>query len=63
MVAKVFMQNVYKLHGMPRAIISYRDQIFTSQLWKSLFSLVGVSLNMSSAYHPQSDGQTERVNQ
>lgn len=63
MVAKVFMQNVYKLHGMPRAIISYRDQIFTSQLWKSLFSLVGVSLNMSSAYHPQLDGQTERVNQ
>jgi hypothetical protein len=63
MVAKMFMQNVYKLHGMLRAIISYRDQIFTSQLWKSFFSLVGVSLNMSSAYHPQLDGQTERVNQ
>jgi hypothetical protein len=62
-VAKVFMQHIYKLHGMPNAIISDRDRIFTSLLWKSLFSLAGVSLNMSSAYHPQSDGQTERVNQ
>ena len=62
-VAKVFMQQVYRLHGLPLAIVSDRDRIFTSQLWKSLFSLAGVSLNMSSAYHPQSDGQTERVNQ
>jgi hypothetical protein len=62
-VAHVFMQNIYKLHGLPTAIISDRDRIFTSQLWKTLFSVAGVSLNMSFAYHPQSDGQTERVNQ
>jgi hypothetical protein len=62
-VAQVFMQNIYKLHGLPTTIISDRDRIFTSQLWKTLFSLAGVSLNMSSTYHPQFDGQTECVNQ
>jgi transposase InsO family protein len=62
-IAHVFMQQVYRLHGLPLAIISYRDQIFTSQLWKSLFELVGVSLKMSSVYHPQTYGQTQRVNQ
>lgn len=61
-VAKVFMQHVYRLHGMPSVIISDRDKIFTSQLWKALFSLAGVTFSMSSVYHPQSDGQTERVN-
>ncbi|WVZ90409.1 hypothetical protein U9M48_036715 [Paspalum notatum var. saurae] len=62
-VAKVFMHSVYKLHGMPMAIISDRDRIFTSHFWHELFKLAGVTLNISSAYHPQSDGQTERVNQ
>jgi len=62
-VAKVYMDNVYKLHGMPSSLISDRDRIFTSTLWRELFSLAGVQLRMSSAYHPQTDGQTERVNQ
>lgn len=57
------MDNVYKLHGMPATMISDRDKIFTSQLWQELFRLSGTQLRMSSAYHPQSDGQTERVNQ
>ena len=62
-VAKLFLSQVYKLHGLPNAIISDRDRIFTSHLWWELFKLAGVDLCMSSAYHPQSDGQTERVNQ
>lgn len=62
-VAKLFMLHVYKLHGLPTAIISDRDRIFTSQLWQELFRLAGVELCISSAYHPQSDGQTEHVNQ
>jgi hypothetical protein len=62
-VAKAFMDSVYKLHGMPLSFISDRDRIFTSNLWKELFALAGVPLRMSSSYHPQTDGQTERVNQ
>lgn len=62
-VAKLFMENIYKLHGLPKAIISDRDKVFTSSLWQLLFKLSGTTLQLSSAYHPQTDGQTERVNQ
>lgn len=62
-VAQLFMAHIYKLHGMPNALISDRDRIFTSQFWQELFKLAHVELLMSTAYHPQSDGQTERVNQ
>jgi transposase InsO family protein len=62
-VAKLFMKHIYRLHGLPTAIMSDRDRIFTSQLWRELFALAGVELRISFAYHPQSDGQTERVNQ
>jgi len=57
------MQHVYRLHGLPQSIISDRDRVFTSTPWQELFKLIGVTLRMSSAYHPQSDGQSERVNQ
>lgn len=61
-VAMLYMENVFKLHGLPEAIVSDRDKVFTSNLWQELFRLAGTELRMSSAYHPQSDGQTERVN-
>ncbi|KAK4388623.1 Retrovirus-related Pol polyprotein from transposon [Sesamum angolense] len=62
-IAKTFFDNIYKLHGLPVSIVTDRDRVFTSRLWKELFSMAGVSLDMSSANHPQTDGQTERVNQ
>ena len=62
-VAQVFLDHIYCLHGMPSHIISDHDRIFTSHFWKELFRLASTQLCMSSAYHPQSDGQTERVNQ
>lgn len=62
-VIEAFMDNVVKLHGPPTVLISDRDRIFTSTLWKAIFKGFRVDLRFSSAYHPQSDGQTERVNQ
>jgi hypothetical protein len=62
-VAQVFMQAVYQLYGMPESIVSDRDRVFTSTLWKELFRLSDTQLLMSSSYHPQMDSQTERVNQ
>lgn len=62
-VAQYFMTHIYDVFGMPQFIISDRDRIFTSALWQELFKLVDVKLNMSSSYHPQTDGQTERLNQ
>jgi hypothetical protein len=62
-VARLYLSEVYRLHGLPAAMISDRDPVFTSHLWQELFKMAGTQLCLSSAYHPQSDGQTERVNQ
>jgi hypothetical protein len=61
-VAKVYLSEVYKLHRLSTAIISDRDPIFTNKLWRKLFRLSRTKLCLSSSYHPQSDGQTKRVN-
>jgi hypothetical protein len=62
-VAKAVFEQVVRLHGFPCSIVSDRDRVFTSNFWAELFGIVGTKLAMSSAYHPQTDGQTERVNQ
>eukprot|EP00253_Pinus_taeda_P015903 PITA_15903 len=62
-IAHIFMQNIFRLHGLPKNIISDRDVKFTSAFWKTLFVELGTQLSFSTAYHPQTDGQTERVNQ
>ena len=61
-IAKIFIANIVRLHGVPSSIVSDRDKVFISSFWCTLFQLQGTSLCMSSSYHPQSDGQTEVIN-
>jgi transposase InsO family protein len=61
-VARAFFDDIVRLHGLPQSIVSDRDPVFTSNFWKDIFRLSGVRLHMSSAFHPQSDGQTDVVN-
>ena len=61
--ARLILDNVVKLHGLPDDIVSDRGPQFVAGFWRRLFGLLGTGLSPSSAYHPQSDGQTERVNQ
>ena len=61
-VARIFYDVIFRHHGLPEAIISDRDPRFTASFWRELFSLLGTRLVMSTADHPQTDGQTERVN-
>ena len=62
-VAHTFMKGVFLHHGLPRRIVSDRDSKFTSNFWKSIFEATGTQLAYNTAYHPETDGQTERVNQ
>jgi hypothetical protein len=61
-VANVFVDRIYCLHGLPKVIVSDRDTKFTSAFWKQLHARLGTKLSMSTAFHPQTDGQTERMN-
>ena len=61
-LAELMFEHVYKSHGLPKNIVSNRDVLFTSVFWSRLHQLIGTKLRMSSAYHPQSDGATERAN-
>ena len=61
-LTELIFEHIYKLHGLPRNIISDRDVLFTSTFWKQLHRLIGTKLRLSSAYHPQSDGSTEQAN-
>ena len=57
--AQLFIDHVFRLHGMPEVIISNRDPRFTSKFWTKLFQILGTDLQYSTAFHPQTDGQSE----
>ena len=61
--AELIMRNVVKYFGLPEDIISDRDSRFTGKFWTTLFNMLGSDLKFSTANHPQTDGQTERMNQ
>ena len=61
--AQMFVNNVVRHHGLPDSIISDRGTLFTSQFWTALSKLLGVKHRLSTSFHPQTDGQTERLNQ
>ena len=62
-VAQLFVKEIVRLHGVLARIISDRDVKFSSKFWRAMFQSLGTLLNLSSAYHPEIDGQTKRVNQ
>jgi hypothetical protein len=62
-LAIIFAREIWRHHGLPADIVSNRDSRFTSKSWKEFLSLLGIRPRMSTAFHPQTDGQTERLNQ
>jgi transposase InsO family protein len=61
--AELYVDHVFRLHGLSREFITDRDSRFTSAFWQEVTVLLGTRTVMSSSFHPQTDGQTERVNQ
>ena len=60
-LAELFLREIVRLHGVPKTIVSDRDGRFTSRFWKSLHAAMGTQLRFSTAFHPQTDGQSERT--
>jgi len=62
-LVKIFAREIWRHHGLPTDIVSDRDSRFTSGVWKEFLQLLGIRPRMSTAFHPQTDGQTKRLNQ
>ena len=60
--SELFVREVFRLHGLPRDIITDRGSIFISDIWKNTAEKLGIERRLSTAFHPQTDGQTERTN-
>ena len=62
-IVDIFLKEIFRLHEIPKEIISDRGVKFTRNFWRYLFSILETQLNFSTAYHPQTDGKKEKVNQ
>ena len=62
-LAYIFLKTIVSLHGLPDEIVSDRGSAFASKFWQALTAQLGVKHKLSTAYHPQTDGQTEQINQ
>jgi hypothetical protein len=62
-IAKIFVNEILILHGVPRKIISDRGLVFTGRFWMSFREVLGMQLNFNTTYHPETDGQTKITNQ
>jgi len=62
-VARAYLEKVWKYHGFPEDVVSDRDTTFTGSFFTDQYNYLGIKRSMSMAYHPQMDGQTERINQ
>jgi len=61
-IVKIYRDNIWKLHGVPRKILSDQGLQFTSRFMKEFIKILGMKRQLSMAYHSQTDGQTERIN-
>ncbi len=61
--AEILCNNVFRFYGLPEDIVSDRGPQFTSRVWSSFFNQLNVNISLTSGYHPQSNGQTEHLNQ
>ena len=62
-IANIFLREIWRLHGLPSSVVSDRDSRFQSKFWLEVMDALKVDVRLSMAFHPQTDGQTERVNQ
>ena len=60
-LAQIYLRDIVRLHGVPVSIVSDRDTKFTSTFWRAFQKALGTKVHMSTAYHPQTDGQSERT--
>ena len=60
--ADLFLDHIFRLHGLPESVVSDRGSIFISHFWREVWKSQGLKLTYSTAYHPQTDGQSERTN-
>ena len=61
-ISNLFFKEIVRLHGLPNSIVSDRDTRFVVHFWRTLWKKLGTKLSFNSAYHPQTDGQTDVVN-